>query len=72
MMRPENGIECGRANDPHIAGNPTVDPIVQILEQRHKTTNAANPGFRVINQGSLLTASSSSSTLAMPRRIKRI
>jgi putative ABC transport system permease protein len=35
--------------------------VTQILDQRHQITDAANPGFRVINQGSLLTASSSSS-----------
>ena len=37
--------------------------ITSILEQRHKITDTANPGFRVINQGSLLTASSSSSSV---------
>jgi putative ABC transport system permease protein len=35
--------------------------VTSILDQRHQITNTANPGFRVINQGSLLTASSSSS-----------
>jgi putative ABC transport system permease protein len=37
--------------------------VTQILEQRHHVTNTANPGFRVINQGSLLTASSASSSV---------
>ena len=37
--------------------------VTAILEQRHQITNTANPGFRVINQGSLLTASSSSSSV---------
>jgi putative ABC transport system permease protein len=35
--------------------------VTSILDQRHQITDTANPGFRVINQGSLLTASSSSS-----------
>ena len=37
--------------------------VTAILEQRHQITDTANPGFRVINQGSLLTASSSSSSV---------
>ena len=37
--------------------------VTSILEQRHQVTDTANPGFRVINQGSLLTASSSSSSV---------
>jgi putative ABC transport system permease protein len=37
--------------------------VTSILEQRHQITDTANPGFRVINQGSLLTASSSSSNV---------
>jgi putative ABC transport system permease protein len=37
--------------------------ITSILEQRHDITDTANPGFRVINQGSLLTASSASSSV---------
>jgi putative ABC transport system permease protein len=37
--------------------------VTSILEQRHQITDSANPGFRVINQGSLLTASSSSSNV---------
>jgi putative ABC transport system permease protein len=37
--------------------------VTSILEQRHQITDTANPGFRVINQGSLLTASSASSNV---------
>jgi putative ABC transport system permease protein len=37
--------------------------VTSILEQRHQITNTTNPGFRVINQGSLLTASSASSSV---------
>jgi putative ABC transport system permease protein len=37
--------------------------VTQILDQRHQVTDSANPGFRVINQGSLLTASSASSNV---------
>ena len=37
--------------------------VTSIIEQRHQITNTANPGFRVINQGSLLTASSASSSV---------
>jgi putative ABC transport system permease protein len=37
--------------------------VTSILEQRHGITDTANPGFRVINQGSLLTASSSTSNV---------
>ncbi len=37
--------------------------ITSILEQRHQITDTTNPGFRVINQGSLLTASSASSNV---------
>ncbi len=35
--------------------------VTQILEQRHKVTDTAEPGFQVINQGSLLSTSSSTS-----------
>jgi putative ABC transport system permease protein len=35
--------------------------ITSILEQRHKVTDPSNPGFQVINQGSLLATSSSTS-----------
>src|SRR6202022_2623403 len=35
----------------------------QILEERHKVKNTAEPGFRVLNQGSLLETSSSTSSV---------
>jgi putative ABC transport system permease protein len=37
--------------------------VTQILERRHKIANAAEPGFQVINQGSLLATSSSTSSV---------
>jgi putative ABC transport system permease protein len=37
--------------------------VTSIIEQRHDITDTANPGFQVINQGSLLTASSSTSNV---------
>jgi putative ABC transport system permease protein len=37
--------------------------VTSIIEQRHQITDTANPGFRVINQGSLLTASTASSNV---------
>jgi putative ABC transport system permease protein len=37
--------------------------VTSILEQRDGITDTANPGFQVINQGSLLTASSSTSSV---------
>jgi putative ABC transport system permease protein len=37
--------------------------VTSVLEQRDDITDTANPGFRVINQGSLLTASSSTSSV---------
>jgi putative ABC transport system permease protein len=37
--------------------------VTSILEQRHQITDTTNPGFRVINQGTLLTASSTSSSV---------
>ncbi len=37
--------------------------VSEILEQRHKITNTEEPGFEVINQGSLLSASSSTSNV---------
>ena len=37
--------------------------VTSIIEQRHQITDTANPGFRVINQGSLLTASTASSSV---------
>jgi putative ABC transport system permease protein len=35
--------------------------VTQILDERHKIKNTAEPGFQVLNQGSLLTTSSSTS-----------
>ena len=40
--------------------------VRQILEQRHKITDTAEPGFEVANQGSLLETSSSTSTSSPP------
>jgi putative ABC transport system permease protein len=37
--------------------------VTQIIEERHKITNTAEPGFRVLNQGSLLETSSSTSSV---------
>jgi putative ABC transport system permease protein len=37
--------------------------VTQILEERHKIKNTAEPGFRVLNQGSLLETSSSTSNV---------
>jgi putative ABC transport system permease protein len=37
--------------------------VSEVLEQRHKITNTEEPGFEVINQGSLLSASSSTSSV---------
>jgi putative ABC transport system permease protein len=37
--------------------------VTSILDQRHKITNAADADFRVINQGSILQASSSTSSV---------
>lgn len=37
--------------------------ITQIIEQRHHVKDAAEPGFQVINQGSLLEATSSTSSV---------
>jgi putative ABC transport system permease protein len=37
--------------------------VTAILEQRHDITDTANPGFQVINQGSLLSASNSTSSV---------
>jgi putative ABC transport system permease protein len=41
--------------------NAAEGEVTQILEERHKVTNTSEPGFRVLNQGSLLEASSSTS-----------
>jgi putative ABC transport system permease protein len=37
--------------------------VTQIIDERHKIANTAEPGFRVINQGSLLSTSSSTSSV---------
>jgi putative ABC transport system permease protein len=37
--------------------------VTSIIEQRHDVTDTADPGFEVINQGSLLSASSSTSSV---------
>jgi putative ABC transport system permease protein len=37
--------------------------VTQVLEERHKITNTAEPGFQVLNQGSLLATSSSTSSV---------
>ncbi len=37
--------------------------VTQILEQRHKLKNTSEPGFQVINQGSLLETTSSTSSV---------
>jgi putative ABC transport system permease protein len=41
--------------------NDAESEITQIIEERHKVKDAAEPGFSVLNQGSLLEASSSTS-----------
>jgi putative ABC transport system permease protein len=43
--------------------NSAEGEVTQILEERHKITNTAEPGFQVLNQGSLLSTSSSSSSV---------
>jgi putative ABC transport system permease protein len=43
--------------------NAAEGEVTQILAERHKVTNTAEPGFRVLNQGSLLEASSSTSSV---------
>jgi putative ABC transport system permease protein len=37
--------------------------VTQILEERHKVKNTSEPGFQVLNQGSLLSTSSSTSSV---------
>jgi putative ABC transport system permease protein len=37
--------------------------VTSIIEERHKITNTAEPGFNVLNQGSLLSTSSSTSSV---------
>jgi putative ABC transport system permease protein len=41
--------------------NAAESEVSQILEERHKVKNTAEPGFQVLNQGSLLETSSSTS-----------
>jgi putative ABC transport system permease protein len=43
--------------------NAAEGEVTQIIEERHKVTNTAEPGFSVLNQGSLLEASSSTSSV---------
>jgi putative ABC transport system permease protein len=43
--------------------NAAESEVSQILEERHKVKNTAEPGFRVLNQGSLLETSSSTSSV---------
>jgi putative ABC transport system permease protein len=41
--------------------NAAEGEVTQILDERHKTKNTAEPGFQVLNQGALLETSSSTS-----------
>jgi putative ABC transport system permease protein len=41
--------------------NAAEGEVTQIIEERHKITNTSEPGFQVLNQGSLLSTSSSAS-----------
>ncbi len=41
--------------------NAAEGEVTSIIEERHKITNTAEPGFQVLNQGSLLSTSSSTS-----------
>ncbi|HMD55989.1 MAG TPA: ABC transporter permease [Solirubrobacteraceae bacterium] len=43
--------------------NAAESEVSQILEERHKVKNTSEPGFSVLNQGSLLEASSSTSSV---------
>ena len=43
--------------------NAAEGEVTQILEERHKIKNTAEPGFQVLNQGSLLSTSSSTSSV---------
>jgi putative ABC transport system permease protein len=43
--------------------NPAEGEVTQILEERHKIKNTSEPGFEVLNQGSLLSTSSSTSSV---------
>ena len=37
--------------------------VTQVIEERHKINNTAEPGFQVLNQGSLIETSSSTSSV---------
>jgi putative ABC transport system permease protein len=43
--------------------NAAEGEVSQIIEERHKITNTSEPGFQVLNQGSLLSTSSSTSSV---------
>jgi len=43
--------------------NAAEGEVTSIIEERHKITNTAEPGFNVLNQGSLLSTSSSTSSV---------
>jgi putative ABC transport system permease protein len=43
--------------------NAAEGEVTQIIEERHKITNTSEPGFQVLNQGSLLSTSSSTSNV---------
>jgi putative ABC transport system permease protein len=43
--------------------NAAESEVSQILEERHKVKNTSEPGFSILNQGSLLEASSSTSSV---------
>jgi putative ABC transport system permease protein len=43
--------------------NAAESEVAQILEERHKVKNTAEPGFSILNQGSLLETSSSTSSV---------
>jgi putative ABC transport system permease protein len=52
---PINSITVQARSETQLAG--AEAEVTQILEHRHKITNASEPGFQVINQGSLLSTS---------------
>ena len=43
--------------------NAAESEVTQIIEERHKITNTAEPGFSILNQGSLLETSSETSSV---------
>jgi putative ABC transport system permease protein len=43
--------------------NAAESEVTQVLEERHKVKNSAEPGFQVLNQGSLLETSNSTSSV---------